>query len=198
MIQTPVLNLEKLFKMQQVLDDRIMKKKGLTEEGIFKRKKIALFVEFGETLQEWRGFKYWSKDQEPRNGGECDCDDGYIDVYTSDGVIQQDICPRCKGAGKLPNTLLEEFVDGLHFFLSFGNYFGVPYEHDIVLEDSNIEDQILTIIALLTRMNGAMDWWIVFGYYRGLAIMLGLDWEDVVNAYYKKNEINHKRQDSGY
>lgn len=163
MIQTPVLNLEKLFKMQQALDDRIMKEKGLTEEGIFKRKKIALFVEFGETLQEWRGFKFWSNDQEPRR-----------------------------------NTLLEEFVDGLHFFLSFGNYFGVPYEHDIVLEDSSIEDQVLTIIALMTRMNGAMDWWIVFGYYRGLAIMFGLDWEDVVNAYYKKNEINHKRQDSGY
>lgn len=160
MIQEALLNLEKLCALQEKLDRRIIEEKQVVISP--KQKKIALFVEFAETLNEWKGFKVWSTKPQDRE------------------------------------KLLFEYVDGLHFMLSFANDYDVPYEHDLVLEDETIEEQIITFISLLTRMNGAMDWWLLFAYYRGLGVMLGLDWEEVEKGYYEKNKINHERQDNGY
>lgn len=151
-----------MFKKQKELDKRILDSLHLSFEDTAEKKRVALLVELGETLNEWKGFKFW--------------------------------------AHKMPNRekLVEEYVDVLHFLLSFGNDFGAPYEHDVIIEGTDVIEQSQKLYSLILNMNGLMDWFIVFGYFRGLAVLFGIDWEEVVEGYYKKNEINHVRQDEGY
>src|SRR5690606_38322929 len=105
------MNLSKLFKIQKQLDERIVREKGLEGQDLLDKKILALMVELGELANEWRGFKFWSKDQEPRFGGYCGCDDGYVDIYLGYGEVGQKLCPQCEGEGTLPNRVLEEYVD---------------------------------------------------------------------------------------
>lgn len=107
-------------------------------------KLLALQVELGECANEWRGFKKWSKNQQPQtvilttegatnqNAVEYKCGDdecGFTfeanDGRLKDlwGDISED-CPICINgqlyALRLKNPLLEEYVDCLHFILSIG------------------------------------------------------------------------------
>src|SRR5690606_21727353 len=96
------MNLYKLFKIQAKLDEKIVKEKGLEGQDLLDKKILALQVELGELANCWRGFKYWSNDQEPITK---------IDIGNSQYSIV--------------NPLLEEYVDCLHFILSIGNDIGI-------------------------------------------------------------------------
>jgi Uncharacterized protein conserved in bacteria len=54
------MNLEKLFKLQNELDCRILKQHNLENEPLSQKKLLALQVELGELANETRCFKYWS------------------------------------------------------------------------------------------------------------------------------------------
>nr|QRZ17780.1 dUTP diphosphatase [Virgibacillus sp. AGTR] len=56
------MNLNKLFPIQKELDTRIEREKGLEGQNLLDKKILALQVELGELANEWRGFKFWSKD----------------------------------------------------------------------------------------------------------------------------------------
>lgn len=56
------MNLEKMYETQRVFRERV-KYDG---DDRFDKLILALFTELGELANEWRGFKIWSKDQEPR------------------------------------------------------------------------------------------------------------------------------------
>lgn len=60
------MNLEKMFEMQKELDNRIIKEKGLEGRDLLPGLILALQVELAECANEWRGFKFWSNDQQPR------------------------------------------------------------------------------------------------------------------------------------
>jgi dimeric dUTPase (all-alpha-NTP-PPase superfamily) len=62
------MDLKPLFEMQKALDDRIIEEKGLEGQDLFFNTVLALLVEVSECANEWRGFKHWSEDQEPRKG----------------------------------------------------------------------------------------------------------------------------------
>ncbi|KYD12417.1 dUTP diphosphatase [Saccharococcus caldoxylosilyticus] len=199
------MNLQKLFELQRQLDEHIEREHPRQEgEDRLAKKILALFVELGELANEHRGFKYWSNDQEPRTGGECSCDDGYIDVYMGHGVVEQDICPRCEGIGELPNTLIEEYVDALHFILSIGLDIAEP---DIVnLRDVDGKENIIEqFIEVFDRVRGLYFFeYDIFEYesllaqFIKLGEMLGFSWDEVEEAYLRKNRENHQRQESGY
>lgn len=103
------MNLTKLFEMQKVLDERINKEKGLEGQDLLPQKILALLVELGELANEWRGFKFWSKRQFPTN----------LEVHSIDK----------EGNVYYRNTLLEEYVDCLHFLLSIGLELSVNTNH---------------------------------------------------------------------
>lgn len=64
------MNLTKLFETQAILDENIMKQHPeLREQENLSWKILALQVELAECANEWRGFKKWSKNQEPRLNG---------------------------------------------------------------------------------------------------------------------------------
>lgn len=199
------MNLVPLFEIQSQLDEHIEKEHPREPgEDRLAKKILALFVELGELANEHRGFKYWSNDQEPRIGGECSCDDGYIDIYMGHGVVEQDVCPRCEGIGELPNTLLEEYVDCLHFILSIGletgKYKEVEFqalyadEQDIVMQLNVLFDKVGDFYVYQTKEN----YQIVLSLFLALGELLGFTWEQIEQAYIHKNEVNHQRQEQGY
>lgn len=182
------MDLTKLFETQKILRDRIDYK----GEDRFEKLVLALLVELGECANEWRGFKFWSKDQEPRTTD-----------YMCSNCDEYMMC--------IENPLLEEYVDGLHFVLeicielnltatqlemfisdrkkvigSIENHFGYIYHYTSELMDTgSVEDKAYKMLH-------------VSNAYLGLGYRLGFSWEEIEQAYYEKNKVNHHRQDVGY
>ncbi|MDU0077726.1 dUTP diphosphatase [Bacillus sp. IS1] len=140
------MNLQKMFEMQKVLDDRIIKEKGLEGQDLLPNLILALQVELAECANEWRGFKHWSNNQKPRtklsttvgatpeNASFFRCENHYCGKYLNKDDFKHlldpdyEICPVCNAAYvtafRDKNPLLEEYVDCLHFILSIGNRLG--------------------------------------------------------------------------
>lgn len=192
-------------------------------------KLLALQVELGECANEWRGFKKWSKDQEPRTCVSIDVCRNCGGTGNAFGVPEEAGigCWDCNGTGEITkNPLLEEYVDCLHFILSIGledftyiqfgdefkgpvrleltNDFGAIKYHSITTQFLYLSKQIsnLADCILECEMTYASE---TFEQYKqtwqifvGLGEMLGFTWEQVEEAYYAKNKVNHARQESGY
>src|SRR5690606_30411184 len=60
------MNLDKMFERQRELDAKIVKEHGLEGQDLVNHKVLAFQVELAELCNEWRGFKIWSRDREPR------------------------------------------------------------------------------------------------------------------------------------
>lgn len=173
------MDLAKLFDAQKELG-----KVGLFNyrgPDRFNKLVLALLVELGECANEWRGFKFWSKDQSPRvqksRAPYMDLDDA--DFY---------------------NPLLEEYVDGLHFILELGIELRAvdPWQPDY---EEDITEQFRTIyyhVSLINQFNGHDNYEYAVSYYLGLGEMLGFTWNQIESAYFEKNKVNHERQGAGY
>jgi dimeric dUTPase (all-alpha-NTP-PPase superfamily) len=183
------MNLSKLFEIQAKLDKRIVEKHNLQGEDLLPKKILALQVELGELANEWRGFKFWSKDQSPRN-------------YCLPCQVST-VKHICK------NPLLEEYVDCLHFILSIGFDLGLTRDYVDGSTESDILTQFRKIQHYITLLDGAiehqcnistMQWYYYhpFSLFIGLGEMLGFTWEEIEAAYMDKNKVNHERQDDGY
>src|SRR5690625_2866250 len=201
------MNLQKLFEAQKKLDDHIRKEKGLEGEDLLEKKILALQVELGELANEHRGFKFWSENQEPNVKEVIICDGCYGETVKFVGGIYYD-CGECGGSGhhgtKYP--LLEEYVDCLHFILSIGNELG---KHDVDISCDYTEETITgtfnrtfeTIGDLRHALRNELAleageaYEVIFELLVGLGEMLGFTWEQVEQAYFYKNEINHARQE---
>lgn len=191
------MNLTKLFETQAALDEHIMQEHPeLRGQNNLDWKLLALQVELGECANEWRGFKKWSKDQEPRIYKK---ETHYVDVPTDNPnwIERKDI-------GKVRNPLLEEYVDCLHFILTIGLEIGVEEEidwDDITTDESNITRQFLEIterILELDQWENKDSWKELFEEFYLLGKLLGFTWEQVEAAYFEKNKVNHERQNAGY
>lgn len=162
------MNLEKLFSMQKVLDERIVKEKQLRHFDLLPQKILALQVELGELANEVRCFKFWSN----------------------------------KPASDV-SVVLEEYVDCLHFILSIGNELKQTKRFGRIRVDKekDLTDQFRTVFYLISEpiITDYPEGWfnILFSYFVELGEMLCFTWEEVEQAYLKKNEVNHQRQDSG-
>lgn len=172
------MNLTGLFDTQLKLDAEIEKKHPISpEEKIFKIN-LALLVELGECANEWRGFKFWSTDQEAKTK---------VETYYGTGIYH--------------NPLLEEYVDCLHFILSIGNF--INYEQkEFALGQfyvgENITEQFLVVFDYAASMQHDDYYYELMQSFLHLGDMLGFSWEEIEAAYYEKNKVNHERQASGY
>ncbi len=207
------MNLQKLFEAQKKLDDHIEKNKGLEGKNLLDKKILALQVELGELANEWRGFKYWSENQEPNGEELCSKCNGSGYVINQYDLNEMD-CSKCGGTS-YENPLLEEYVDGFHFILGIGNDLNIThideawisemgdyseesttetfiklidsassvylYEDDINVQERIYEELFLTFIALGLEERH-----------------LGFTWEQIEQAYFAKNKVNHERQEQGY
>jgi dimeric dUTPase (all-alpha-NTP-PPase superfamily) len=185
------MNLQKLFKIQEKLDNEIMNNHPeLKGQNNLDWKILALLVELGECANEWRGFKKWSNDQEPRTK---------IPIKTYYALRK----------GKTRNPLLEEYVDCLHFILSIGLelYYdtlgtGFDYNEPIKWRTSTVTRQFNEIFRHVSdlceddKKNDIFEE--LLAGFMGLGEMLGFTIDQIEQAYLDKNKINHKRQNTGY
>lgn len=174
------LNLVKLFPMQKVLDDRIVKDKGLEGKDLLDKKILALKVELGELTNELpEVFKFWSN---KKNNFE---------------------------------KALKEYADGLHFILSIGNEIKCKADQSIkminshtdwILENRDVKntsvtEQFIVVFAGISdyyQIRGLDEYFQMFSEFLILGEKLGFTDKQVEEAYIKKNEINHARQQNGY
>jgi dimeric dUTPase (all-alpha-NTP-PPase superfamily) len=197
------MNLVKMFDMQKTLDDHIMKEHPeLKGQNNLEWKLLALSVEVGECANEWRGFKKWSKDQEPRVN-----------------VIHRDPQGQCEDV--VTNPLLEEYVDGLHFIFSIGLEEYEYYDVQLPIAKWKLDTTSITYPTITKQFNKVLNeigiledaandhelheasevedsYENLVRMYIGLGEMLGFTWEQIEQAYMDKNAINHERQNNGY
>lgn len=93
---------------------------------------------------------------------------------------------------------LEEYVDALHFFLSIGNDFMVPRNHEYVVHMESIHRQYMELKKWCMVTKGAVEWHYAFAIFRGLGDMLGFSNEEIFLVYERKNQVNYTRQKEGY
>ncbi|PHB24760.1 dUTPase [Bacillus pseudomycoides] len=173
------MELTKLYEVQAELKKHI----GYKGKDKFSKMMLAMLVEFMECANDWRGFKYWSENPQPKE------------------------------------TLLEEYVDGFHFVLETGLdlkehtcIMMLPKEVELTegIHD-NSEHRIVKqykiligkVLELEIEVHNGVDYmdesYEDFIYrYLLLGKLLGFTEEEIEQAYFKKNEVNHQRQDNGY
>lgn len=144
---------------------------GYNEPDRFDKLILALLVEIGECANEVRCFKFWSHKPSSEK-----------------------------------KVILEEYVDGLHFVLELGlereeTTVTKPYDESWIIKRGTVTKQFN---ALFDKVSNFSEWKAVgnyanvLDYYLGLGEMLGFTWEEIEEAYFTKNKINHKRQEEGY
>lgn len=103
-----------------------------------------------------------------------------------------------------------EYVDGFHFIASLGNGIGFnPNEYSLKLLEHNAN--VYTASTLVNQFNNVYEGISEFRAtqdielyeellysFLGLGKKLGFTFEEIEQGYYKKNEVNHQRQDNGY
>ncbi|MCR8980920.1 dUTP diphosphatase [Brevibacillus laterosporus] len=214
------ISLETLFEKQKQLDDYIIKKKGLDtlpKQELLNNTVLALQVEICELANEWRGFKHWSEDREPRTIAER----GVCKMCAGTGaypIESDDECPTCQGEGEqIYNPLLEEYVDCLHFFLSMARQLELSTDDLYAWEDQLEGETTILLTELLMNVGQIMGDQIfankpkdvfqhrrehfrasLFIFYNLGEQRLGISYEDMVQAYLDKWKINIQRQESGY
>lgn len=111
-------------------------------------------------------------------------------------------------------TILEEYVDGIHFLLSLAIEFGFENElyPNLTYKTKDLKNQFIHVFRDIsyfqleyedfktsTRENALHSYfdelWMSF---IGLGELLGFTWEEIAKAYEDKNSKNHVRQQTGY
>ncbi|OMD04711.1 dUTP diphosphatase [Paenibacillus sp. FSL R5-0636] len=214
------LTLDQMYEMQKVLDARIIKEKGLEGVDLLPNTVLALQVEIGELANEWRGFKHWSNDQEPRLERKCHAcrgKGGFSIGTTAEGDDILDPCLYCDETGIESRPLIEEYVDCLHFFLSIARQLDLPADRLYIPDDVAELETVVLFTEILHNVGMIVgSEFLVGGYerfkdqqchfFRGaLACFyslgeqrLGFSFEQITEAYAAKNKVNHDRQSNGY
>lgn len=173
------MNLQKLYKMQEELDNHILLNnykrtgKGIGKEKLLNNTVLALQVEIAELANATRCFKHWSTKE-----------------------------PESK------ERLLDELADILHFYLSVGNQIGFKmgnmfeyYSIKAIMNDIS-EDKTYSFVRLMVTANKIIDnleYYTVFGHrLLTLGELLGFTDEEVEQAYLNKHKENYRRQREGY
>ncbi len=190
------INLQPLFEKQRQLDEYIVKAKGLEGQDLLPNKILALQVEMGELANEWRGFKHWSDDREPRTAVEYEC--GNCDG--SGMMISESDCGVCNGEGYIvKNRVLEEYVDCLHFILSIGLDIQARSKLEFTTQkEPTVLNQMLTLFQQSHHCYVDYQWQWLMSHFVGLGEMLGFTWEQIEQAYNAKWQENIRRQQTGY
>jgi dimeric dUTPase (all-alpha-NTP-PPase superfamily) len=169
-----------MAELQDKLDKHILENHKI-EGDITGLLVIAFKVEFGEFLNEHKFFKFWKVNPVPRTK-----------ALLIPAMMEEDKVYY--------NPLLEEFVDGVHFLLSIGlkrGYLKFIHGFDVVERKSD-SLEFLSIEIFNNPINSAGKWMEVFSDYIHLGYLMGISASDIEEAYLKKNQVNHERQNSGY
>ena len=100
------------------------------------------------------------------------------------------------------DIVLDEYVDGLHFFLSLGIDIGVSKkEYNHTKHAKDLTEQVLEVYRLATIFYKKQDeksYIKAFQAFINITPLLKVRWSTVEKAYYKKLGENYHRQDTNY
>lgn len=215
-----------MYEAQKVFRSRIDYKGSDRFEKLI----LALQVELGECANEWRGFKFWSKNINPSNlihttagatpenavyfkcmseedCGEYSSKEDFVSLLKD---LDYEVCPKCHVDNvysfREQNPLLEEYVDGLHFILELGieiyfEDFEMIYRLSEVDRQRPVTSQfrrIFFLVSMLDKNKSAITFIELISEYLILGELLEFSFEEIEEAYYQKNAVNHNRQNEGY
>jgi dimeric dUTPase (all-alpha-NTP-PPase superfamily) len=99
-------------------------------------------------------------------------------------------------------VILDEYADGMHFFLSLGIPLHVEsYTHKFRPDQSELTLQILQTYHAVSSLLEEYDekhYALAFSSFLNLLPLLGYSGEDAVAAYKKKLAVNYQRQETHY
>jgi dimeric dUTPase (all-alpha-NTP-PPase superfamily) len=176
------MELEQLYQMQKELDARIIADKDLEGINLLPNTVLALQVEIAELANEWRGFKHWSKDQQPRRERMLeeyvDCLHFFLSIARQLDLPADDLYV---GEDEVEGDTTILFSDLLH-------------NVGLILADRLLAAEIRDIQKFRRdHLRGALFIFYGLGEQR-FAFTFG----QIVEAYVKKNQTNHDRQANGY
>ncbi|UOQ46192.1 dUTP diphosphatase [Halobacillus salinarum] len=99
------------------------------------------------------------------------------------------------------STILEEYVDGLHFILSLGLDLNFRYKMADLSREMQPTAAFLNVYSSTDHFKRKLDeesYIQLFADYLTLGRTLGFDENEIQQAYCEKNEVNFQRQDQGY
>lgn len=100
------------------------------------------------------------------------------------------------------DTIIEEYADALHFFLSLGISIGIENKVFVVTKlTSTIEEAFLCLYKnVIDFINDRTNekYCIAFEYFLSLGLLLGFSKQDIIDAYMKKLDTNYIRQRTNY
>ena len=100
------------------------------------------------------------------------------------------------------DIVLDEYADGLHFFLSLGIDIGTSKRiYNITKHEDNLTDQFLMVYHRLDEFRKKQDdssYIKAFQSFLNLLPLLGYKWKQLEAAYYKKLGVNYNRQETNY
>lgn len=205
------MHLQKLFETQRALEAQInVQHPPANGHDRLDENILALQSELGELSNEWRGFKYWSYNRNPRikTAVKVSCE-----FCSGQGYFLEEACRKCSGTGEVissyRNPLLEEYVDCLHYLLIIGltiniqeryadevNFnIGARTKKSVALKVFKNCYRKIAIFDLYRSQRIFMD---LFSEFTTLGDALGFTEEQIEEAYYAKNDVNYKRLESGY
>ena len=162
--------LPSLLKKQQELDDFIMRERFLTHDETIEHRKLAFVVELAELAQEWRGFKYWSDNQQPS--------DKMLEEYVDVLHFALSLHNYYNGDTELVITALSGCLKTLKL---------------------NAQDESMAFINVMERSR-SREWaeGVALLYVIAIGRILELNGDDILKEYDRKYQINIERQNNGY
>lgn len=100
------------------------------------------------------------------------------------------------------NILLEEYIDGIHFIISLGtniNFDFTTYEYKFLKNE--LTEAYLTCFEKIIdfkKDKTASPYAELLNAFFSIGQILNFSEDDLIAAYYHKNEINFQRQDNNY
>jgi dimeric dUTPase (all-alpha-NTP-PPase superfamily) len=163
------MNMNELFSMQKELRAHIIEKQNLRGIDLLPNLFLSLQVEVGELANAWGGFKHWKVNPQPKP------------------------------------TTLEEYADCQSFLLEIGLSYGFEHFQPFLVQVTDPIDMFQKVYRLISKLEepGGRQYkefyyGELFSTFLGLGKSLGFTQEQIEQAYIRKNQINHKRQDNGY
>ncbi|MCM3716007.1 dUTP diphosphatase [Alkalihalobacillus oceani] len=162
------MDIQKLFDIQETLNNRIMTEHQLTQADLFQEQQLALLVELGELANETRCFKYWSRKQASERGVILE---EYVDGLHF--VLTLGLALGFRYPQPLQSYVHQETLTGQ--FL-------------VVMETTHR----LQLAPTEENYHALMEAFLALGQ------QLGFSHEEIEAGYLAKNKVNHERQDVGY
>ena len=96
---------------------------------------------------------------------------------------------------------LEEYVDCLHFILSIGidlNEHLNARKYELLLQENKYYTNADIRMLILKLQSFGYGYLTVLNDFLKLGKAIGFTYSQIEYAYYKKNKVNHQRQENGY